>query len=69
MRGKTNKPFKPVYALEDSATGLYLNLDGEAPRLTPFGEASQFPATHEGRLSAYTAMHGAGAYELVRRDA
>jgi len=61
-----------VYAAEDAATGLYLNLDGSEPRLAPFTEATRFPGTAAGRLAAcarLAAMAPASPYELVRRDA
>lgn len=72
MRGKgqQQKRFQPVYALQDSATGLYIKvIDGAEPQLARFDEATQYPATTEGRLSAYTAVPAGRAVELVRRDA
>lgn len=62
---RTPKNTKPAYAAEDAATGLYLNLEGTEPRLTPLTEASRFPD----RLSAsarLAAAVGAGGYEVVR---
>jgi hypothetical protein len=49
----------PVYAAEDAATGLYLNLDGERPQPVEFDEATTFPGTatpepaaHQRRMSS-----------------
>jgi hypothetical protein len=62
----------PVYAVEDAATGQYLNIDGDKPRAVRFSEATRFPGTLEGRLEAgirLSTMQIAAPYELVRIDA
>ncbi len=65
-RGK--KHFTPVHAVEDAATGLYLNLDGECPRLAPFDEASHYAS----RVDVCTRIAALSAplppYEVVRVD-
>jgi hypothetical protein len=66
------KGIDPVYALEDAASGLYLNLDGDTPRAVRFNEATRFPGTLEGRLEAgqrLSTLQIAAPYELVRVDA
>lgn len=65
MAGK-RKGADPVYAVEDAATRLYLNLDGEKPEPVEFIEATTFPATSAGRVDA---LKRAGAGEVVRVDA
>lgn len=60
----------PVYAAEDAATGLYLNLDGERPQPVEFDEATTFPGTPAGRISAVLRLTAVVApYDLVRIDA
>ncbi len=62
----------PVYAVEDAASGLYLNLDGDKPRAVRFSEATRFPGTLEGRLEAgarLSTMQIAAPYDVVRIDA
>lgn len=68
---RAKKGSDPVYALEDAATGLYLNIDGEAPRAVGIAEASRFPATTDGLLELCTriaAIRIAAPYDLVRVD-
>jgi hypothetical protein len=67
--GKARKqPFKPVHAAQEAATGLYLNLDADEPRLAPFAEASHYAT----RLDACTRIAEIRAplpiYEVVRVD-
>ena len=66
-KGKS-KPFKPVHAVEDAATGLYFNLDADQPRLAPFAEASHFASRLDvcTRLAALAAA--LPAYDVVRVD-
>lgn len=68
---RKRKGADPVYAAEDIASGLYLNIDGDKPRAVRFTEATRFPGTLEGRLEAGTRLSTlqiAAPYELVRID-
>jgi hypothetical protein len=69
---KQRKGADPVYAVEDGATGLYLNLDGDKPQPVEFDEATTFPATLDGRSAAVRRLSLsaiAAPYDLVRIDA
>jgi len=69
---RRKKGTDPVYAVEDAATGLYLNLDGAEPRAVRLADATRFPGTTEGRLAAIErlcAIERALVAELVRIDA
>jgi hypothetical protein len=71
-RIKGKKGADPVYAVEDAATGLYLNLDGDKPRAVRFSEATRYPGTIEGRLELGTRLSAtqiAAPYDVVRIDA
>jgi hypothetical protein len=61
----------PVYAVEDAATGLYLNIDGDKPRAVRFNQATRAPATPEGRLELgqkLSLAQIAAPYDVVRVD-
>ena len=63
--GDNQRSKTPVYAAEDAATGLYLNVEGTEARLAPLGEASRF-ADRRGATTRLAATVGAGTYEVVR---
>lgn len=70
--GRRVKGNDPVYAAEDAATGLYLNIDGDKPRAVRFSEATRYPGTIEGRLelgARLSTMQIAAPYDVVRVDA
>jgi hypothetical protein len=61
----------PVYAVEDAATGYYLNIDGDKPRAVRFNQATRAPATPEGRLELgqkLSLAQIAAPYDVVRVD-
>jgi hypothetical protein len=68
---RANQP-TTVYALRDSATGKYINADGDKPVLKPLAEATRFPATPQGLSElVQTAVdklhpHGVRGYEIDR---
>lgn len=70
MQRTKTKVIEPVYALEDGATGLYLNVDAEEPRLVrKLEDATRYPATPEGRLDVCTrasTLTVRAPYEIVR---
>jgi hypothetical protein len=68
---KHRKGRDPVYAVEDGATGYYLNIDGDKPRAVRFNQATRAPATAEGRLELgqkLSLTQVAAPYEIVRVD-
>jgi hypothetical protein len=69
---KHRKGTDPVYAAEDAATGLYLNIDGDKPRAVRFNQATRYPGTTEGRLELgvrLSMLQVAAPYDVVRVDA
>jgi hypothetical protein len=69
MRGKNQKPFQPVHAVEDAATGLYLNLDdADHPHLAPFAGASHYATRLDVCTRIAEVRAPLPAYEVVRID-